>query len=164
MSDLEFLNFNANDEDTSNTVPAGTYVAFMVSHEWKENSKHTGRYLSLKWQIASGPHEKRNVFSMLNLDNPNPDAVKIARRELALICKATGVMTPKQTEELYNIPICITVITEEYNGDTRNKVKNYKSCNVSQPPVSRAPGKMPWEKGAYAPPAQPAGNDEDLPF
>ena len=51
----------------------------------------------------------RNLWARLNLDNPNEIAVKIARAELSALCRAVGVLEPKDSVELHNLPLVISV-------------------------------------------------------
>lgn len=110
-------------------IPAGDYRCVIIKSEWKATSAGTGRYLEFTFQVVEGEHNKRMVWSRLNLDNPSQQAVEIARRELSAICRATGVMTPRDTSELHDIPIVLKVAVKrrEDNGEPSNEVKGYES-------------------------------------
>ena len=43
------------------------------------NSKRTGHFLKLTFEIVDGPHKSVKQFARLNLDNPNATATQIAR-------------------------------------------------------------------------------------
>jgi hypothetical protein len=75
------------------------------------------------------------VFDLLNLWNPNPKAVTIARGTLSAICRAVNVLTPKDTSELHNKPLRITVGIQKGEGDynDQNKIKSYKPRQVGGP-------------------------------
>ena len=72
-------------------IPAGKYLAVITDSEMKPTKSGTGQYLQLSLQILEGPYKGRYVWARLNLHNPNPTTVKIARQELSAICRGCGV-------------------------------------------------------------------------
>jgi len=86
----------------------------------------------------------------LNLDNPNPLTVKIARSELSTICRAVGVMEPKDSCEPHNLPLVVTVKQKtDADGEVRNEVKGYakrETANGTRPPQNTNPT-PPWKRG-----------------
>ncbi len=74
--------------------------------------------------MIDGPYKNRLLWSRLNLDNPNAQAVQIAQGELSAICRAVGVMQPKDSIELHNLPLLITVKCKkrEDTGDVVNEI------------------------------------------
>jgi len=106
------LDFNAHDVDPASgfdPIPAGKYVAIITDSEMKATKAGNGQYLELTLQVVEGEHNGRLVWARLNLDNPNRQAVEIARKELSAICHAIGVMTPKDSVELHGIPFIVKV-------------------------------------------------------
>ena len=91
--------------DTFEPIPAGKYVAAIVASEMKPTRAGDGSYLELQFQLLEGPHKGRLLWSRLNLNNANELAVKIARAQLAAVCRATGVLTPNDSTELHNLPL-----------------------------------------------------------
>jgi hypothetical protein len=75
----------------------------------KPNKDGTGSYLQLTFEILDGPHKGRLLWARLNLDNPNATAVAIAKAELSAICRAVGVLAPKDSVELHDLPLVIHV-------------------------------------------------------
>ena len=69
--------------------------------------------------MIDGPYKNRLLWSRLNLDNPNAQAVQIAQGELSAICRAVGVMQPKDSIELHNLPLLITREVQEARGHRR---------------------------------------------
>mgnify|MGYP000411414076 CR=1 FL=1 len=69
------------------------------------------------------------MFARLNLKNANDKAVDIARKDLAAICRAVGVMSPKSSEELHDKPLMIKVKVRPASGeyDASNDVGGYKA-------------------------------------
>jgi hypothetical protein len=122
--------FDANQvEPTSDfePIPAGKYLAVITESEMKPNKAGTGSYLQLTFEILDGPHKGRLLWARLNLDNPNAMAVAIARAELSAICRAVGVLTPKDSCELHNLPLVIHVKCKKRpdTGEITNEIKGY---------------------------------------
>lgn len=135
MADLGGV-FNAEDVaplGDRSPVPAGSYRACIVKSEWKDTKSGSGRYLELTIQIVDGEHKGRMVWSRLNLENPNSQAVGIARSELSSICRAVGKLTPRDTAELHDVPFIVEVSVKKRadNGEPNNEVKGYKSVAVA---------------------------------
>ena len=87
MADLH--GFDANQvKPTTDFVPlpAGKYLAVIVESEFKPTKSGNGSYLELTFEVIDGEHKGRKLWARLNLDNPNPTAVEIARAELSAIC------------------------------------------------------------------------------
>jgi len=160
MSNLSAYNFNAEEVEPSNSfdpIPAGWYKAIVSNSEMKPTRDGYGEYLSLTLQIIEGQHENRLVFARLNLKNANEKAVDIARKDLAAICRAVGVMSPQSSEELHDIPLMIKVKVRAASGDyeASNDVAGYKASEgadltptpkTQTPPPPPAPTKKPWQK------------------
>ena len=118
-----------------------------------------GEYLSLTLQVVEGQYENRLVFARLNLKNANDKAVDIARKDLAAICRAVGVMSPQASEELHDIPLMIKVKVRPASGDyeASNDIGGYKAvegANLTPAPKAAskpqtpppAATKKPWQK------------------
>jgi hypothetical protein len=121
------LNFDANQvEPTSgkDPIPAGKYVASISASEMKPTKNGNGQYLELEYQVLEGEHKGRKVWSRHNLHHPNAQTVQIARGELSAICRAVGVMAPKDSAELHNLPLTVTVKVKKRddNGEMTNEV------------------------------------------
>lgn len=152
-------NFNATDVDPNfsfEPIPQGKYLAVITDSEMKETKNRDGRYLELTFQIIEGDHRERMLWSRLNLENANATAVKIARAELSAICRAIGVLAPKDSVELHNIPLVITVghKKRDDNGELTNVIKGYErkgaASAAAQRPAAAATtagnGKAPWQR------------------
>ena len=76
-----------------------------------------------------GEHKGRNLWARLNLINTNNTDKKIAQQELAAICRAIGVLTPKDSAQLHDLPLRIKVkLTKRAdNGEPTNEISGYKS-------------------------------------
>ena len=154
MADL--FNFNANNVDPNvgfDAIPEGTYNAIIIESENKATKRGDGSYLELKFQILDGEYAGRPLWTRLNLDNPNDQAVKLAQAELSAICHAVKIMTPKDSQELHNLPLQIEVKCKkrEDNGEMTNEIKGYhpKNSVAGQTQNQSAGGQSaPWAGNA----------------
>ena len=162
MSNLSSYNFNAEEIEPSSSfdpIPAGWYKAIISNSEMKPTRDGYGEYLSLTLQIIEGQYENRLVFARLNLKNANDKAVDIARKDLAAICRAVGVMSPQSSEELHDKPLMIKVKVRAASGDyeASNDIGGYKAvegANLTPAPKAAskpqtpppAATKKPWQK------------------
>ncbi len=141
MADLN--GFNANEIDPSmpyEPLPADKYLAVITASEMKSTKNGNGKYLELTFTVMEGEYKNRVVWARLNLNNPNATAVRMARGELSAICHAVGVLQPRDSVELHNIPLLITVKLKarDDNGDLTNEIKGYESKQAAS-----APGQQP---------------------
>ena len=162
MSNLAGYNFNAEEVEPSSSfdpIPAGWYTAIISNSEMKATRDGYGEYLSLTLQVIEGQYENRLVFARLNLKNANDKAVDIARKDLAAICRAVGVMSPQASEELHDKPLMIKVKVRPASGEyeASNDIGGYKAvegANLTPAPKAAskpqtpppAATKKPWQK------------------
>jgi hypothetical protein len=130
-------NFDANQVEPTGDfepIPAGKYPAVIIESEMKPNKAGTGSMLQLTFQIIEGDYENRLLWTRLNLEHPNATAVQIARAELSAICRAVGVLAPKDSVELHNLPLIINVRCKKRQdtGDVVNEIKGF-SARQSKP-------------------------------
>ena len=130
-------------------IPAGKYLAVITASEMKPTKTGNGTFLELTFQVLEGQYKNRMLWSRLNLDNPNAQAVQIAQAELSAICRAVGVITPKDSIELHNLPLLVTVKVKkrEDTGDLVNEIKGYakKEAAVGQP-QQQMTSTPPWSR------------------
>lgn len=128
-------------------VPAGEYRVVIVESEEKENSKSTGTYHQFTMEIVDGEHKGRKLWERLNLNNPNDQAVSIARSTLSAICRAVGVMKPRDSTDLHNLPMSIKVGLERRKdtGELSNVIKGYLPKGDAPPPAA-PPATPPWKR------------------
>ena len=144
--------FNAGEVDPATTfdpIPAGRYLAIISESEMKDTKAGTGRYLQLTFTIIEGEHRNRVLWARLNLENANATAVKIARGELSAICHGVGVLQPRDSVELHNLPLTITIKCKkrEDTGEIVNEIKGYakKEAASGQPQQARS-STPPWKR------------------
>lgn len=147
--------FNANEVDPAvgfEPVPAGKYIAIITESEMKPTKSGNGNYLQLTFQIIDGEFKGRLLWARLNLDNPSAMAVKIARAELSALCRAIGVMQPKDSVDLHNLPVVIQVACKkrEDTGEITNEIKAYESrqaaTQTAAASTATAGSAPPWKR------------------
>ncbi len=153
--------FDANSVEPSNfdVYPAGKYLSQIVSSEMRPTKDGRGQYLFLELDILEGQFAGRKLFDRLNLVNDNPDTVDIATRTLSSICRATGQMQVKDSEQLHLIPLIADVRVRPPKGQygESNSIR-YLPRNAAAP-ATRAPGayaSAPAPATAPSPQPQPA--------
>jgi len=155
MADLNGFNANTVEPSTAfEAIPAGNYIAAIVESQTKPTKNGGGSYLQLTFQVLDGPCKGRLLWARLNLTNSNALTVQIARAELSAICRAAGVMTPKDSVELHNLPMQITVKCKKRDdtGEITNEIKGYakKEAATGKPQQQVTPAGSvapPWKRG-----------------
>lgn len=152
MADLQ--GFDANQVEPTGDfepIPAGKYLAVITESEMRPNKAGTGSLLLLTFQIIEGEHRNRLLWVRLNLDHPNATAVQIARADLSAICRAVGVLAPRDSVELHNLPLVIQVRVKKRTdtGELVNEIKAFTQREPSAPVAAAAPasnGAPPWKR------------------
>jgi hypothetical protein len=145
-------NFDANTVESASDfdpIPAGKYIAVITNSEMKATKDGNGNYLELTFQIIEGEYKGQNLWARLCLENKNELTVKIARSQLSAICKAVGIMTPKDSVELHNLPLVINVKLKKRkdNGEMANEIKGYSKRETPSSQAAGAPkGVAPWKR------------------
>lgn len=132
-------------------IPADKYVAMMTGSEMKPTKNGDGSYLELEFTILEGQYKDRKLWDRLCLNHSNPQTVKIARSNLSALCRAVGVLQPKDSADLHNLPLVITVRCKkrEDTGDVTNEVRGYaarKSTVTQAPQASQTSTTPPWRR------------------
>ena len=144
--------FNASNVDPAvdfEPIPAGRYLAIITDSGMKPTKNGSGSFLELTFQVIDGPYKNRLLWARLNLDNPNKQAMEIARAQLSAVCRAVGVMQPKDSLELHNLPLQVTVKCKrrEDTGDVLNEIKGYaKKEAAAGVPQQETSNTHPWAR------------------
>ena len=146
--------FNANEVEPTSSfdpLPAAKYLAAITASEIKPTKAGDGSYLQLELTILEGEFKDRKVWDRLCLNHPNPQTVKIARGHLSALCRAVGVMQPKDSVELHNLPLVITVKCKKRDdtGELTNEVTGYakKDSAAGQPQQAAVTDNTPpWKR------------------
>lgn len=143
MADFGF-SFDANEVEPNTpfvALPPGDYMMQIIAAAMEANSAGTGRFLKLELEITDGEHAGRKTYDRLNLENPNPQAVEIAKRTLSAIGHAVGVLQFRDTGPLEFKKMLVKVATVPRKdrsgavvpGEFSNEIKGYKSANGAAP-------------------------------
>lgn len=149
---MDLSNFDANTvapAASREPIPAGWYKMVITTSEEKPTKAQTGSYLKLEVEVIEGEHQGRKVFPMLNLNNPNSTAVEIAQRELSSICRATGVMTPRSSQDLHDRPFMGKIkVTPARDGyDAGNSIAEYGPVSAKKETTASGGGTTPpWKR------------------
>ncbi len=146
--------FNANDVEPTTAyepLPAGKYLAAITESEMKATKKGDGSYLQMEFTILDGDCKGRKVWDRLCINHPNDLTQKIARGSLSAICRAVGVMEPRDSVELHNIPLVISVKCKKRQdtGEITNEVKGYEAKAAAAGRPQQAPtgdNTPPWKR------------------
>lgn len=150
---MSLLNFNAADVQPSigiDPVPAGKYQAVIIESEMKPTRNGSGQYLEFTFEVIEGDYKGRKVWARLNLENQNSQTVQIARADLSAICRAVNVMEPRDSIELHNLPMTITVRCRKHpeTGEISNEIKGF----TARTPIGAASKSTPAPQAANAAP------------
>jgi len=133
-------------------VPKGAYLSILTDSKFESTKAGDGEFLWLKWEIVEGEYKGRAVIDRLNLKNKNGTTVKIAQAALSAICHAVGILKPKDSEELHNKTVMVSVALEPYKDGFSNSVKGYKAANgaASSAEIPKGDGEAnstpPWKR------------------
>ena len=147
------LSFNANDVKPTasfDPIPAGKYLAAIVDSTTKPTKNGAGEYLEIVLEVLEGPYKGRRLWERLTLKHPNDVVVRIASANLSAICHAVAVMTLRDSHELHDLPMTITVALRKRddNGEMVNVVKGYakREPTASAPRPTVTSGGAPWKR------------------
>jgi hypothetical protein len=125
FSNYDLQNVKANDFEV---IPPGDYPAIITECEEKPTKNNDGKRLNLKIQILDGKFQNRILFDGLNTENKSAIAQQIGRAQLKAICIAINNLNPKDSSEILNKPLMVTVkIGKDQDGNPRNEIKGYKA-------------------------------------
>ena len=136
-------------------IPEGKYPCAIVASAFESTKDGTGQMLKLELEVVDGQHKGRKVFARLNLKNKSDEAVRIAQAQLSAICHALGILKPKDSSELHNRPMLVTIKLRkrEDNGELVNEVKAFAKLEaVGAAPATAVAGqvgggeKPPWQR------------------
>lgn len=160
------LNYQVNDQELENSfeaLPSGDYIVVIEDSDIVQTKSGDGHYIKLTYQIIDGNFKGSKLFENINIDNPNPQAVQIAKKTLNSIGVAINLSTIKDTSEMHDVPLAITVAVRESKeyGKTNVIKKHFPIDGVKQgstPPPSTSnstnvgpdnhnkPRSQPWKK------------------
>ena len=135
MIDLRDLQVNVDEArgtDEREVLPEGWYNAVPIGAEKKPTIKGDAYKLEYQFEIIDeGKFKGRYVWLNLNLWNPNPKTVEIAKEQLAELgksCGLNGVLT--DSSQVYMRPCMIKIRHEMYEGNTQVRIKGFKLADM----------------------------------
>lgn len=135
-------NFDANTVPEFEVLPKSEYLVAVVESEMKHPKSGGNPYLSLKMQVLDGPYKNSYVWDSIYLNSKSEKGHAFAQRHLASLCRATGIMTPKNSSELHGKPIVASVYIDSQDGfPDKNRVSSYRATKTpmaSVQPVAQA--------------------------
>lgn len=150
MAELRGFDTNAVEPRTAmEPIPAGRYLAVLSASELKPNKAGTGHFLELVFTIIEGEYTNRQLWARLNLDNPNKVAVAIAQADLSALCRAVGVLTPRDSVELHNLPLMIRVKCKKRKDtdEITNEIGGYEKREAfTGKPQQAQTNTPPWRR------------------
>ena len=162
---MAYLPFDATDiptESPREALPAGDYPV-IITDSLVKTSKAGSNYLELTLQVLDGPYANRLTWDRITLDNANPTAAEIGKRQLSQVCHAVGVLQVQDSAQLHGIPLMARLkykVDPQYGP--KNEVGGYRPMGApaqAQPSSATAnqaapvaPTATPWQQ----PPAQHA--------
>jgi len=139
-------------ETTREALPAGQYISVLDKAEIKSTKAGDGQYINCQFKVVDGQHKGGVFFDIINIANPNQQAVEIGLARLNTILTIGGLNQCGSTEELEHARIHILAVVgvEEYNGNKKNKLIAIKNPNaqtqVAQQPVSQPVYQQPQQQ------------------
>jgi hypothetical protein len=114
-----------NTDDPFAPIPPDEYVMLTTNSEIRTTKSGSGKYIALEHEIVEGDYKGRKVWNNLNLWNTNPQAVQIATRHLACLCKATGKRQITDTAEIHGIPFRARLSIDTSGAKPQNRIDDY---------------------------------------
>ena len=130
---IDFTGFDADQQDDYgdfDAIPKGWYLVLITNIERPEKDGVLVGYMKIEYTVADGNFKGRKVWDMCHMWNAGAKAQKtqeIAKRQFGKICRCVNVPKPANGEALYNIPMGVKIAHEEYQGEMKEKVKDYCS-------------------------------------
>ena len=141
MAQLDFNAYEVEPAGDFELLPEGKYTATITASDRKPNSRGTGEILVLDFTIVDGAYKGRRVWARLNIVHQTPAAQEIALGQLSAICRAVGIMTPRDSSELHHRPLSIYVkcVQRADGKGLANEISRYEALDGGAP-ASGAPG------------------------
>jgi len=168
--------FNATEHDTEQRgeyeeLPNGDYQLEIEASDVVPTSTGSGTILKTTLiVVAPESHKGRKLFNNYNIENSNPQAQEIGQRQFASLCRAIGVDSVEDSEELhfrvFSARIGLGRPSKDGKYPARAEIKKYHypdEGNVPEPsidanqPAAAKPAPANDNRQAAARPAAAAG-------
>lgn len=129
------FSFNADDAPPAadfEPMPDGWYTLVVDKTDIKPTASGDGKRLAVEISVVGGAYNGRKVFEGFNIQNPNPEAVKISMAQLGSLTRACGKVAFGDSNELCGIPFLGKLKIKPAQGqyEASNKVVAYKPANA----------------------------------
>jgi hypothetical protein len=152
------LNFDASQvpETSFDPLPAGDYLVWITESDIPTDDQGNQKVTITMEVIEPQQYAGRKAWDSFTLENyQNPKWAETGRQILATVCRAIGVMSPRETEELHGIPFCVRLEVDAWkDGSIHNKVVARWSTSSQAPPLKRAAPKAPAQPAFQKPAPQ----------
>jgi len=137
-------------EASMEALPAGEYLSILDKAEIKPTKAGDGQYLNCQFKVVEGQHKGSVFFDIINIANPNQQAVEIGLARLNTILTIGGLSQCGSTEELEHARIHVLAVlgVEEYNGRKKNRL-NFIKDPKAQSQKSPQPTMQPITQQSY---------------
>lgn len=112
------------DVQSSNTslshalIPQGRYLLHIIEIGTKDNSKGTGQYVYVVFEVVAGRYRGSKFMQTFNIIHPNSQASHIAAQKFLRLAKAIGITnTPVDTDQFLHQEVYGDVFVQNNNPD-----------------------------------------------
>jgi hypothetical protein len=134
------------------------YAFIITETDVKDTKSGGGQFLLVVAQVDGGEDDGRKLFLRYNIANKSKQAEDIAKRELAALMGAVGMVNLEDSDDLIGKRFEADVIIDrnKETGQEGNRVKAYyapagqQAATPATKPSSQAaaPSRKPWQKAA----------------
>lgn len=134
-------------EGEFNAIPPGWYEAFIEDASVRQTRAGTGHYVKLRFKLIN-EYKNRVLFANINIQNPNSEAERIGRREIAALAHACGMVSVPGDESAFVDKVVEIRVVLSKDRENENEVRGYRPVSGGAP--TQAPAR-PATKPAAAP-------------
>ncbi len=122
------LNFDEVKESGFSLLPNGEYNVIVDEAIIKQTKDGTGEYINVKLKVLGSSYDGRFLFTMFNIKNKNPEAVKIGMSQLKTFLNVCGRGAAPLTDvtQLVGFKAVAVVKTKEDSYGEKNVVSYFK--------------------------------------
>lgn len=159
--------FNASDFDTEQRdyaeLPNGVYELEVEASDVAATKSGTGTVLKTTMAVVAPEELKgRKLFTTYNLENPNTQAAEIGQRQFASLCRAIGVQSVEDSEDLhfktFTVKVGLGKPSKDGQYPARAEIKTYYFPDQGNVPAPAIDAEQPRPTAANDN-RRPAAND-----